>query len=186
MNPEWQQIVNEAAAAYRVSPAAVMAPQSSRVAAAARQEVMYRLANETQATLMAISRALGRDHTTVLHGIRAHAKRMSLPLPRRISAWKPSMARPATSRPLPRPWSEEEDAILEEVWTTNIGGRERELERRLPDRNRTICYRRAVELGIHITGMDDDAKDRRAAKEACAALLARLELYHHDLPASAR
>lgn len=49
----------------------------------ARQEAYYRLADETQLSLRQIARALGRtDHSTVIHGIRTHAARTGLPLPK--------------------------------------------------------------------------------------------------------
>jgi chromosomal replication initiator protein len=43
----------------------------------ARQEAMYRLRTEKNLSLSAIGRELGkRDHTTVIHGIKQHKKRI--------------------------------------------------------------------------------------------------------------
>lgn len=47
-----------------------------------RHEAMYLCARDTTLSLPAIGRRLCRDHTTVIHGIRQHAKRNGLPLPR--------------------------------------------------------------------------------------------------------
>lgn len=45
--------------------------------AIARQDAMWRLKNETKMSLPQIGLALGgRDHTTILHGIRKHEERM--------------------------------------------------------------------------------------------------------------
>ena len=48
----------------------------------ARQEAMYRLRSEMQRSMCHIGRMLGnRDHSSVEHGIRAHANRNGLPIP---------------------------------------------------------------------------------------------------------
>lgn len=47
-----------------------------------RQEIMYLAACLTPASLPTIGHALHRDHTSVLHGIRKHAARNGLRLPR--------------------------------------------------------------------------------------------------------
>lgn len=44
---------------------------------AARHEACWRLKNETSMSLPQIGRLLGRDHTTVLHGVRKHAERVA-------------------------------------------------------------------------------------------------------------
>ena len=49
----------------------------------ARQEAMWRCVAETSHTLPEIGRAFGgKDHTTVICGVRSHARRNDLPLPR--------------------------------------------------------------------------------------------------------
>lgn len=48
----------------------------------ARQEIMYLGAKLTHLSLPTMGRLLHRDHTSVLHGIRKHAARNGLPLPR--------------------------------------------------------------------------------------------------------
>lgn len=51
-------------------------PGRDRAMARARHEIMYRAVNETSLSLPQIGRFLGRDHTTVLHGLRKHAERI--------------------------------------------------------------------------------------------------------------
>ncbi len=43
----------------------------------ARHEVWWRARNETQFSLPQIATAYNRDHTTIIHGIRMHEKRMA-------------------------------------------------------------------------------------------------------------
>lgn len=62
---------------HGVSVAELLSPARSRCPAWARQEVMYRARRETSLSLPQIGQRLGnRDHSTVLHGVRAHEKRM--------------------------------------------------------------------------------------------------------------
>lgn len=51
----------------------------------ARQEAMYRCITETPHGLPTIGRVFRRDHSTVWHGARVHAKRYGLPEPGRYS-----------------------------------------------------------------------------------------------------
>lgn len=49
-----------------------------------RQEACYEIRRRTRFSLPQIGDVLGgRDHTTILHGIRAHCHRNELPVPRR-------------------------------------------------------------------------------------------------------
>ena len=70
-------IIAEVQRKHGVSYVELLSDRRSRYVAWPRQEVMYRAAKETRLSLPAIGRLLGgRDHTTILHGIRQHAKRM--------------------------------------------------------------------------------------------------------------
>jgi hypothetical protein len=51
----------------------------------ARQEAMYQCARLTVLSYSAIGRLFGRDHTTIMHGVRAHIKRTGEPSVRGIS-----------------------------------------------------------------------------------------------------
>ncbi len=61
---------------HRITLAQLRGKQRARCFAWPRQEVMYRASKETSASLPEIGRYLDRDHTTVIHGIRAHEARM--------------------------------------------------------------------------------------------------------------
>lgn len=69
-----KQIVRQVAQKHGVSVKDVYSVRRDRPSVAARHEAMYRLREETTLSLPQIGRLLGgRDHTTVLHGIRKHA-----------------------------------------------------------------------------------------------------------------
>jgi len=76
-------IVRSTAAAHRVRVTDILCSSRNRRIVYPRHEAMYRAAVETHASYPQIGRDLGgRDHSTVIHGIRQHAKRNGLPLPR--------------------------------------------------------------------------------------------------------
>ena len=72
-----RDIALQVCAAHKVAYKDFMSRRRSRPYAWARQEAMWRAANETAATFNEIGKAYGnRDHTTVIHGIRRHEERM--------------------------------------------------------------------------------------------------------------
>lgn len=71
------RIIREVAAKYGRTVDELTGPLRWRSIAWARQEAMFRLRNETTLSYPDIGRRLNRDHTTILHGVRAHAKRMA-------------------------------------------------------------------------------------------------------------
>lgn len=77
LRKKWRSIVNEVCSARRVSVAEVMGPGRSRYLVDARHEIYYRLRKETVLSLPEIGRRLGgKDHTTVIHGIRRHEAKL--------------------------------------------------------------------------------------------------------------
>lgn len=75
--PEWKRIALEVCAKHKVSFKQITSPFRSRETCAARHEVFWRLRHETLMSYPAIGRRFGgRDHTTVLHGVRKHEQRM--------------------------------------------------------------------------------------------------------------
>jgi hypothetical protein len=75
-DPAWALIAREVAAKHHVSRMDMESPRRDKEVVAARQEVFYRLKNETLMSLPAIGRKFKRDHTTVIYGIRKHGERM--------------------------------------------------------------------------------------------------------------
>lgn len=70
-----RRIVRQVASEYNVSPDDILGPCRERVFVVARQEAMRRASDEGL-SLVRIGNAMRRDHTTVLHGIRAAKARL--------------------------------------------------------------------------------------------------------------
>lgn len=81
-------IVREVAKKHGLAPAHLRGISRRAIIVRGRQEAYYRLYTECpDLSMPQIGRYLGgRDHTTVLHGIRAHAALFSLPVPKRDHA----------------------------------------------------------------------------------------------------
>ena len=72
------QICNEVAAKHGYPVDELFSERRSRPVVIARQEAMWRCKRETPFSLPSIGRFMGgRDHTTVMHGIRRHEERMA-------------------------------------------------------------------------------------------------------------
>ena len=69
-------IVREVAQKHGLSPLDLSGPRRLAPVVVARQEAMWRMRRETRLSFPQIGRIVGRDHSTVIYGIRAHAKRM--------------------------------------------------------------------------------------------------------------
>lgn len=73
----WKMILREVADKHGVSLVDLMSKRRGRGVVAARHEAMYRMRYETTMSLPQIGRRMGgRDHSTVLHGIRSHECRL--------------------------------------------------------------------------------------------------------------
>jgi len=71
------EIERQVAARHGVSVAELRGPCRARRVAWPRQELMWRARRETRLSLPQIGERLGgRDHTTVIHGVRAHQDRL--------------------------------------------------------------------------------------------------------------
>lgn len=74
----WRSIIEEVAQKHGVLMSDMRSVRRGRPLVAARHEAMWRMRNETSMSLPEIGRRLGgRDHTTVLHGIRKHEARIA-------------------------------------------------------------------------------------------------------------
>ena len=75
--PQIKDVILEVCDRRNVTYAEMLSQRRHREIVWPRQEAMYECARRTGASLPQIGWALGgRDHTTVLHGIRAHKQRM--------------------------------------------------------------------------------------------------------------
>lgn len=81
--PGWRAIIQAAADKHNLGFGILISDSRIRPHARARFEACYDLARLTKMSLPQIGRRLGgRDHTTVLHGIRRHCELNGLPYPR--------------------------------------------------------------------------------------------------------
>lgn len=75
--PAWKRIAREVCLKHQVSMAELLSMRRSQFLCLARYEAFWRCREETTMSLPQIGyRFGGRDHTTVLHGIRRHEQRM--------------------------------------------------------------------------------------------------------------
>lgn len=74
----WREIIEEVARKHGFFMAEMRSIRRGWPLVAARHEAMWRLRNETSMSLPEIGRRMGgRDHTTVIHGIRKHEQRIA-------------------------------------------------------------------------------------------------------------
>jgi hypothetical protein len=74
---QWRDIIEQVAQKHGVFMSDMRSVRRGRPLVAARHEAMWRLKRETSMSLPEIGRRLGgRDHTTVIHGIKAHQERI--------------------------------------------------------------------------------------------------------------
>lgn len=84
-------IVEDVAARYGFEVGDIVGPVRHDALAKARQEAMYALAAETDEfgrprwSYLVIGDFLNRDHSTVIHGVGVHARRLGLPAPCRAA-----------------------------------------------------------------------------------------------------
>jgi chromosomal replication initiator protein len=77
LRTSWKVVAQEVAGRHGVSLEELIGPSRLRVIAHARQEAFFVLYESGRATTPQIGRWFGgRDHTTVIHGIRAHKRRL--------------------------------------------------------------------------------------------------------------
>ena len=75
--PKIRTIIREVAKLTGVPQDDILSPKRDRVTSRARQMVMWKAHKEGH-SLPQIGRVLGRDHTSVLHGVRAINRRLGL------------------------------------------------------------------------------------------------------------
>jgi chromosomal replication initiator protein len=71
-----KQIAREVAAKHGVPMVDLKSARRDRPTVLARQEAIYRMRTETLRSLPEIGRFFNRDHTTALHAVRVHSKRL--------------------------------------------------------------------------------------------------------------
>ena len=71
------RIMREVCEKHGLTKAELLSARRDVTIVAARQEAMYRMSKETSMSMPAIGMRLGRDHTTVIYGVRKHAERLA-------------------------------------------------------------------------------------------------------------
>jgi hypothetical protein len=74
---KWKRILAEVAIEHGIPPVLILGKQRQRQIMAARHHAIYRMSQETDMSLAEIGRHMGRDHSTVISGIRAHQRRQA-------------------------------------------------------------------------------------------------------------
>lgn len=74
----WKRVVLDIASSHRLTIAQIFSDQRSKHIVKARHESFYRLHRELGMSLAQIGRHFRMDHTSVLHGVRQHEKRMAI------------------------------------------------------------------------------------------------------------
>jgi len=72
----WRKVLDQVAEKHGVLKRVLLSPDKSVVAVRARWELFYRLSTECHLSLGEIGRRVGRDHATVLYGIRKFKQEM--------------------------------------------------------------------------------------------------------------
>lgn len=76
--PRWKQVALEVCHKHKLLLEDVIGPDRFRHFAACRHEIFYRLVKELGLGLSVVGRLMGnKDHSTVLHGVRTHEKRLA-------------------------------------------------------------------------------------------------------------
>jgi hypothetical protein len=76
--PRWKRIAIEVAIKHKLNLAELLSVRRDSKVVAARYEAMYRMKTETPMSFPEIGRRLGgKDHTTVLYGVRKHAQMLA-------------------------------------------------------------------------------------------------------------
>lgn len=76
------KILHDVACRHNLNPSDIKSASRMGHIVRARQEAMYRLRKRLRISYPQIAKIVGRqDHTTAVHGVRAHAKRHGLPVP---------------------------------------------------------------------------------------------------------
>ena len=79
-------LIQEVADKYQIPVPLMLQDSRQRPLVLARQEMFYRCVMEKGWSYARIGRYFDRDHTTVLHGVRAHARKHNLPLPEGVKS----------------------------------------------------------------------------------------------------
>ena len=72
--PPWRIIAQEVCAKHKITLKELQGDRRFKKYSTARREVYWRMRTELRMSLLDIARKMGKDHTTVLHGLRVYAR----------------------------------------------------------------------------------------------------------------
>jgi hypothetical protein len=72
--PAWRIIAQQVCEKHKISLKELQGERRFKRLSVARREIFWRLRHELGMSLLDIARKMGKDHTTVLHGLRVHAR----------------------------------------------------------------------------------------------------------------
>lgn len=150
MTPAMREIIEATAAKYNTTLVALQSPSRLRLHAYPRHEAMFELFAQGRWSMPQIARSLNRkDHTSVLHAIRAHAGRNGLLLEN--TKHNPRIAKPYRAKPARTHCGNGHELAPENLIDRGLGyaGRCRSCQRLGDQRyNATRRARRAVVRGV--------------------------------------
>ena len=79
--PQWKMIARQVCAKHGVDFDEVCSDRRIKRLVLIRHEIFYRLKVDLQMSYPQIAEKFNKDHTTILHGVRKHAARLSLEMP---------------------------------------------------------------------------------------------------------
>lgn len=79
--PPARTMLTEVAKAHNMTLHDMLGPRRARQFVLARREAMWTLFSKTRLSVSWIAEKMGRDHTTIIHGLRRHIKDNGLELP---------------------------------------------------------------------------------------------------------
>jgi hypothetical protein len=72
--PQWRIIAQEVCAKHKITLKELQGDRRFKKYSNARREVYWRMRTELRMSLLDIAQKMGKDHTTVLHGLRVYAR----------------------------------------------------------------------------------------------------------------
>ena len=72
--PAWRIIAQQVCEKHKIPLTDLQGVRRFKRLSVARREIFWRLRHELRMSLLDIARKMGKDHTTVLHGLRVHAR----------------------------------------------------------------------------------------------------------------
>lgn len=77
LEARWKQIIAEVADKHQVNPMEILSQRREKYIILARHEAVWRIRNETPLSFPQIGVRMNRDHSTLIHSVKMHEKRIA-------------------------------------------------------------------------------------------------------------